>query len=368
MRPELIEELKKETAGEDLDLSWLEKPAAQHGLRVAPGKRGLTLEDIATESYGDIPTSTGNQTGRMRGAAPRPDAQSTQQMWGSKSATWSESAMLLYEEAVQRQWSSATDIPWEQMPELDDDIEMAMSQLCTFLTQVEFIAGDVPGQYAPNVSAEYFEVGLFLASQIMDEARHLDVFRKRALANGIGLLSAGPGAIGLLTAQDFTEMASTLHLVGEGFVQSMFRMGELFAQSEVDKRGIQLYMGDTPIRVSQLNPGDKVSATIITAGKPEILTVKAVDATLAAEPAPAAAAPEPEAAAAEMPAAEPAAEPAPEPQAAASEATPDTAKAESTSPYEDLPKPYFKNPFFMLLVFIIIIALIWVLMRRRVKK
>ena len=31
-----------------------------------------------------------------------------------------------------------------------------------------------------------------------------------------------------------------------------------FTQSEIDKRGIQLYMGDTPIRVSQLNPGDKI--------------------------------------------------------------------------------------------------------------
>ena len=78
----------------------------------------------------------------------------------------------------------------------------------------------------------------------MDEARHLDVFRKRALANGIGLLKAGPGAVGLLTAQDFTEMASTLHLVGEGFVQSMFRMGEMFAQTEVDKRMFRLAAQD----------------------------------------------------------------------------------------------------------------------------
>jgi len=127
---------------------------------------------------------------------------------------------------------------------LPEDLELAMSQLCTFLTQVEFIAGDVPGMYAPNVSGEYFEIALFLASQIMDEARHLDVFRKRALANGIGLLKAGPGAIGLLTSQDMVEMTSTLHLVGEGFVQSMFRMGELFAQSEVDKRMFRLAAQD----------------------------------------------------------------------------------------------------------------------------
>ena len=244
MRPELIEELRKETAGEDLDLSWLEKPSSERGLSIKPGKRGLTVEDIATQSYGEIPTMTRNQSGRMRGAGARPDAQNMQNHWPHKSAIWSESAMLLYEEAVQRQWSSATDIPWAEMPELSEDLELAMSQLCTFLTQVEFIAGDVPGMYAPNVSGEYFEIALFLASQIMDEARHLDVFRKRALANGIGLLKAGPGAVGLLTSQDMVEMTSTLHLVGEGFVQSMFRMGELFAQSEVDKRMFRLAAQD----------------------------------------------------------------------------------------------------------------------------
>ena len=244
MDSKILEQLRAETAGEDLDLSWLDHPASERGLRITGGKRGLTLEDIATSSYGDIPATTKNQSGRMRGAGERSDQQRTAHHWGQKASVWSESAMLLYEEAVQRQWSSATDIPWAEMPELPEEIELAMSQLCTFLTQVEFIAGDVPGQYAPNVSAEYFEVGMFLASQIMDEARHLDVFRKRALANGIGLLKAGPGAIGLLTAQDFTEMASTLHLVGEGFVQSMFRMGEMFAQTEVDKRMFRLAAQD----------------------------------------------------------------------------------------------------------------------------
>ena len=158
--------------------------------------------------------------------------------------SWSESATLLYEEALQRQWSSAVDIPWHELPELDDDLELAMSQLCTFLTQVEFIAGDEPGKFAPNISGDHFEIALFLASQIMDEARHLDVFRKRALANGVGLLQAGTGAVGLLTAQSFIEMPAQLHIVGEGFVQSVFRMGELFAQSEVDKRIFRLSAQD----------------------------------------------------------------------------------------------------------------------------
>src|SRR3990170_4692184 len=240
VKPEILEQLRQEPGGEDLALSWIEKPAAERGIRVVPGKRGLTLEDCSVGSYGDPPDRTENQSGRMRGSAPRNDAQNIAAHWLKKSESWSDSAMMLYEEALQRQWSSATDIPWNDLPELDEDLELAMSQLCTFLTQVEFIAGDVPGKFAPNISADHFETALFLASQIMDEARHLDVFRKRALANGIGLLQAGPGAVGLLTAQSFLDMTASLHLVGEGFVQSLFRMGEMIAHSEVDKKIFRL--------------------------------------------------------------------------------------------------------------------------------
>ena len=46
MESSILEELRKESGGEDLDLSWLDKPAAERGLRVAPSRRGLTLEDI----------------------------------------------------------------------------------------------------------------------------------------------------------------------------------------------------------------------------------------------------------------------------------------------------------------------------------
>src|SRR3990172_3186089 len=137
---DILKELRAE--GEDVDLSWLEAPAAQRGLRIAPGRRGLTLEEIATGSYGNIPSTSRNQSGRMRGARAPPHPHNTHQMWPFRSASWSESAMLLYEEAVQRQWSSATDVPWAELPDLPEELEMAMSPLCTFLTQVEFIAGD----------------------------------------------------------------------------------------------------------------------------------------------------------------------------------------------------------------------------------
>jgi hypothetical protein len=228
-----------------LDLSWLDLENTW-GVRAKPGRRGLTLDEIEIGPYGPGSDETANQGLRPRGAAARPSSPKVGHPYTSKAEVWSANASLLYEEAVQRQWSSATDVPWETLKPLPDDLERAMCQLCTFLTEVEFIAGDAPGMWLPEVNSEYHEIKLFLMTQIMDEARHLDVFRKRALANGGGLLSAGPG-LGLRTiieSKNYSEMSALMHVLAEGFIQSVFRMGEFIAQNEAEKRIFRLCAQD----------------------------------------------------------------------------------------------------------------------------
>ncbi|MHB8577581.1 MAG: ferritin family protein, partial [Dehalococcoidia bacterium] len=220
-------------------LDWLD-PGTETGLRVQPSRRGLSLEDVDKGSYGDPPDSSFVPGMRQRGAAARPAIPRVARRWDAKAEAWSASAAMLYEEAQARQWSSATDIPWATLQPLPDDLELAMCQLCTFLTQVEFVAADLPGRFMPFISPEFYEVQLFLGSQAMDESRHEDVFRKRALANGGGLMRPGRGSSALLSLQDFTEMTALIHLVGEGFVQTMFRMGELVGQNEAEKRMFRL--------------------------------------------------------------------------------------------------------------------------------
>ena len=228
-----------------VDLSWLDLDQTW-GMSAKPGKRGLTLDEVNIGPYAVSDEASGDQTYRARGAVKRPSVPRIGYYLNDKSNVWSENATLLYEEAVQRQWSSATDIPWETLEPLEDEVERAMCQLCTFLTEVEFIAGDTPGQWVPRVSNEFMETKLFLCSQIMDEARHLDVFRKRALANGGGLLEASPTSTlrTLINARDFTEMSVLMHVQAEGFIQSMFRMGELIAQNEAEKRMFRLCAQD----------------------------------------------------------------------------------------------------------------------------
>ena len=87
----------------------------------------------------------------------------------------------------------------------------------------------------------------------------------------------------------------------------------LFTQSELDKRGVKIFVDGKPRAVNELHEGNKLTATIVTTKPPSIVTEKEVQATLAKTGAAPAA---PAAAAAPAPAPAPAPRPAPAPSAA----------------------------------------------------
>jgi hypothetical protein len=232
------------------DLSWMHANPDGWGTRATRSANGLTVADINVGKYGVIPEH-GSSHGSMapRGAEVPPETPSL----GSydvddRGTVWADNCAELYEEAVARQWSSARDIPWDRLQELPEDIERAVCQLCTQLTEVEFIAGDLPAKWLWRINHDFHEVKLFLASQIFDEARHMDVFRKRALANGGGLLQASPGAERvlriILEAPNYTVASSLMHILAEGFVLTLFRHGEFLAPTEVEKKIFRLCMQD----------------------------------------------------------------------------------------------------------------------------
>jgi hypothetical protein len=204
------------------DLSWLSK----------------LQEHVAGEG---VEERSANDTGRVQGSIPRDNvARFGAYTFRTKSEVWAHNLSKLYDEFVTRQWSSATDIPWETVQPLPDDIEAAECQLSTFFTQVEFIASDVPGRFISTMSPDYQEVRLALLAQVMDESRHLDVFRKRALVNGGGLMrmiDSVSDVVGGSTdnAREFTEFSSRLHITGEGNVLTLFRLGEMMAYNEAEK-------------------------------------------------------------------------------------------------------------------------------------
>jgi hypothetical protein len=232
-------------------LDWLQKRETWgEQLHSDPDQGGLLLQDVDTGIFGNAPDYSDNFTGRPRGALVRDGAPRVgDYRIRTKGDVWLRNAADLYEEAIQRQWSSATDIPWDTLAPLPDDIEMAECELATFLTDVEFVAGDVPGKWIAETSPDFYEPRMFLISQIMDEARHLDVFRKRALANGGGLMQqsrafAGGFAGGIDSARDFTEMSARLHISGEGLVLTLFRMGERMSYNDAEKHIYRLAASD----------------------------------------------------------------------------------------------------------------------------
>jgi hypothetical protein len=230
------------------DLAWLD--GSSWGERVEPGRGGLVLDDIERGAAAEVPDESRNLTGRPRGtlartSVPRVGNYSVR----TKADIWLRNGAELYEEAQQRQWSSATDIPWDTVTALPDEIERAECQLATFLTEVEFVAGDVPGKWISSVTPDYFEPRMFLISQVMDEARHLDVFRKRALVNGGGLMQRTDAAAAVTggtidSSRDFTEMSARLHMSGEGSVLTLFRIGELMAYNDAEKQIYRLAAQD----------------------------------------------------------------------------------------------------------------------------
>jgi len=212
-------------------LAWLDQ--LQHRLG--------EIEAEGVESVEAVPAVSENLTGRLYGTIARPGIpQFGAYAFRTKQEVWGYNLSKLYEEAVSRQWSSATDVPWHTLVPLPDDIEAAECQLATFFNEVEFVAADVPGRFIANLSPDYMPVRQFLMTQVMDESRHLEVFRKRALANGGGLMrrvDSTTGVVGGATdnARDFTEMSSRLHISGEGAVLTLFRLGELMAYNDAEK-------------------------------------------------------------------------------------------------------------------------------------
>ncbi|MGH7823387.1 MAG: ferritin-like domain-containing protein [Candidatus Binatia bacterium] len=235
-----------------VDLGWMRANPEGWGARAKPrDDRGLGLEDLNhTGFYGEVPDE-GSAHGSMapRGCEVPPETPSLGCYdINDKSLVWADNVALLYDEAVARQWSSARDVPWQKLQPLADDLERAMCQMCTGLAEVEFIAGDLPAKWLWHINHDFHEVKCFLATQIMDEARHMEVFRKRALANGGGLLQASPGSEAVLRAiieaPNYTVASSLMHILAEGFVLTLFRNGEMLAPSEVEKKIFRLCMQD----------------------------------------------------------------------------------------------------------------------------
>jgi TusA-related sulfurtransferase len=143
---------------------------------------------------------------------------------------------VLYDQAVSSQWDATSDIPWSKVRPLPADLERALIQVMTFLAENELSALYLPSRFISKIHPAYAEVAMFLATQLADEARHIDVFLKRARLCGRGLgissVTTSRSLLSLLQTEDFTEAAFLLSVLGEGTFLDLLSFIERYAPDE----------------------------------------------------------------------------------------------------------------------------------------
>ena len=163
--------------------------------------------------------------------------------WSQREHVWADIAPQLYAAAAASQWDPATAVNWPApvdsgpagggpvdggpVGRVPDEVERAVVQLMTYLVENEQAALIIPARLLSQLHPHYREVMQLLASQAADEARHVEVFTRRALLSGgpLGTSSAGGRASlqTLLDEPDFTTASFLLSVLGEGTFLDLLR-------------------------------------------------------------------------------------------------------------------------------------------------
>lgn len=161
-----------------------------------------------------------------------------------KEDIWNNNITKLYEDTKKSQWNSSVDIDWNEIPNYDEDMEFAIVQIMTYLTENEFSALYVPSKFISRVSPYFYEVPLFLSSLMNDEARHIDAFIRRANINGMGVqyssIITQNSLYTLYRENNYLKSSFLLHIMGEGTFVDLLNFLEKYTQDEATKKLLRL--------------------------------------------------------------------------------------------------------------------------------
>ncbi|CCH18068.1 hypothetical protein [Micromonospora lupini] len=161
---------------------------------------------------------------------------------------WADIAPTLYAQAAARQWDPQTAVPWDDTFALPADVEAAVVQVMTYLVENEQAALVVPARFIGRIHPHFREVVQLLAVQVADEARHMEVFSRRALLRGaeLGTSSAGgrQSLFTLVAESDFALASFLLSVLGEGSFVDLLGFLVRHAPDPVTRRICWLAMQD----------------------------------------------------------------------------------------------------------------------------
>ncbi len=161
---------------------------------------------------------------------------------------WADEASRLYAQAAAAQWDPATAIPWDAPFEHADEVEDAVVQIMTYLIENETAALVIPARFASQVHPHFREVMQLLAIQTADEARHIEVFTRRALLRrkqlGLSTVGAQASLKTLVDEPDFAMASFLLSVLGEGSFLSLLWFLHEHAPDAVTKEVARLAAQD----------------------------------------------------------------------------------------------------------------------------
>jgi hypothetical protein len=154
-----------------------------------------------------------------------------------KIEVWSADAARIYAQAAAVQWDPETAIPWDAPCDLPDENEDAVVQIMTYLIENEMAAMVIPSRFIAQMHPHFREVMQVLAVQAADEARHVEIFTRRAQLKrgGLGVSTVGGQASlkTLVDEQDFAIASFLLSVLGEGTFLSLLKFIEQYAPDPV---------------------------------------------------------------------------------------------------------------------------------------
>ncbi|HEX4493006.1 MAG TPA: ferritin-like domain-containing protein [Acidimicrobiia bacterium] len=165
-----------------------------------------------------------------------------------RDVVWADIAAKLYAQALAGQWDPNTAIDWRSDDDLPPEVEDAVVQVMTYLIENEQAALVVPARHLARIHPQFREVVAFLATQIADEARHVEVFTRRALLHRTTLGTSSVGGRAslqtLVDEPDFTLASFLLSVLGEGTFLDLLSFLERHAPDPVTRRVAQLTRQD----------------------------------------------------------------------------------------------------------------------------
>ncbi len=251
-----------------LDMSWAKVPTERPPKPVI-GKEGFTLRLADAGSYAWAPDHWPYENDTPRGAWPSKDTGlPAPYTIYDKIEVWADNAADLYELAIKEQWKPATEVSWGSIEPLADHIEAAIDQIVSNFSEQQYNSMQVMLGWLKEISYGYHEVKLYLGTQVYDQARHVEAFRKRALANGGGLGVQSPTFFNrtVYASFKFTELVVYQNIIRTSFLLALCEHGEKIGRSQADRQLFDfaandlrrhLAYGIEHLRHYLLNGGDK---------------------------------------------------------------------------------------------------------------